>query len=163
MRIERGQGYGYAFLRGLIGHVGDACIQWPLCRDNHGYGQLGHEQVSYKAHKLLCEMIHGPAPSKDHQASHTCNKGHEGCVNPNHIIWETRRDNHLRRRENGTAATNKHGPTGKTSLLDACLILALEGVVTQETLADRFGISKPTVRNIFKGKTRVARKAMAFA
>ena len=141
-------------------HEGSECLIWPFCIDNHGYGQLGvGGGKSMKAHKKMCEIVHGSRPTPAHQASHSCNKGHLACVHPKHVSWETRRENHLRRKANGTAATNKWGKHGKVTVEIAKQILMLRNVETQETIARRFDVSKPTVRNIYKGKSRVAKEA----
>lgn len=152
---------GIGWLIRHMGYDGPDCLIWPFARDNHGYGQGGEAAGHYKAHKKMCELVYGPRPSAKHQASHSCNNGDGGCVHPKHVMWETRRDNHLRRKANGTHATNKWGRNGKLTVEDACGILALKNVLTQEEIACNFDISKPTVRNIFKGKTRVARAALS--
>ncbi len=154
---HKGTGRGYQFLREHMADEDGPCLIWPLTRDNHGYGQGGHNGRLYKAHRLMCELVYGPCPSPAHQASHSCGNGHKGCVHPKHLSWETRRDNHLRRRANGTAATSIWGHKGKITVEVAAAILALEGKATQQEIAERFNCSKPTVRRIFKRKTRAAR------
>jgi len=137
------------------------CLIWPGCRDSHGYAQLGVKGKVLKAHLVMCEWAHGPRPSPDHQASHSCGNGHIGCVNPNHLSWKTRRENHLDRRKHGTAATARNGRRGIVTVQMATEILKLRPIATQDRIARRFGISKPTVRRIFAGKTQAAKVAAA--
>lgn len=162
MTFSKGKGKGIEFLRQHVAEDDGPCLIWPFARDNHGYGMGGHEGTYFKAHKKMCEMVHGPRPSPQHQASHSCNNGHGGCVHPKHVSWETSRDNHLRRKANGTARTNRYGQNGGMTFEQAVQILHMRHRNTQEQIASRFKISKPTVRNVFKGKTRVARAALSY-
>jgi hypothetical protein len=43
----------------------------------------------------MCELIHGPAP-EGHEASHLC-EDNWLCVSPDHLLWETKRENIARR------------------------------------------------------------------
>jgi hypothetical protein len=91
---NKGRGRAIAFLRGLIGHHGEECVIWPMARDaSNGYCHMGWNGKRYWAHRLMCELAHGPAPSDKHEAAHSCGKGHEGCVNPRHLEWKTRAEN----------------------------------------------------------------------
>lgn len=141
---------GLSWLHRHLDYGGDDCLIWPFSRDTHGYAQMGFAGKVVKAHRYVCGMVHGTAPSLDHQASHSCGNGHAGCINPRHIFWKTRRDNHLDRRLHGTARTNPHGRAGKVTAQMAAEIVALKGKCSQQAIADVFEISKPTVRRIFK-------------
>jgi hypothetical protein len=46
----------------------------------------------------MCELIHGPAPTPEHEASHLC-EDEWLCVNPDHLIWETKKENMARQWE----------------------------------------------------------------
>ena len=75
--------------------AGDACIVWPFAIAESGYpacvswngGQTG-------AHRVMCEMRNGKPSTSDHQAAHSCGKGKNGCINPNHLRWATAKENH---------------------------------------------------------------------
>jgi len=47
------------------------------------------------AARLMCELIHGPAPGPEYEASHLCNDNWL-CICPDHLIWETKRENMAR-------------------------------------------------------------------
>jgi len=70
----------------------DFCLIWPFARLNNGYGSTTRDGHFERAHRLMCEMIHGPAPAERPFAAHTCNRGHEGCVNPHHLVWKSVKD-----------------------------------------------------------------------
>lgn len=161
MSWNRGKGKGVAFLRQHMADADGPCVIWPFARDNHGYGQGGEGGKTFKAHKKMCELVNGQRPSTRHQASHSCGRGHDGCVHPKHLSWKTASQNQLDRRAHGTAHTNHWGKKGKLTPAQMREIASLAGVVTQQSLSDRFDISLPTVRRIQKGKTKIARAALA--
>jgi hypothetical protein len=100
--LNRGKGQAITFLRGLVGHEGDECVIWPFSHNGLGYGCLGYLGDRHYAHRLMCEIAHGPAPADKPQAAHSCGHGQEGCVNPNHLSWKTNGENQLDRRAHGT-------------------------------------------------------------
>lgn len=95
-------------LRWLLDHVEypeKGCLIWPFARDGKGYGSLGKKG----AHRRMCEIVNGPAPTPKHHAAHSCGNGHLGCVHPRHVRWATCSENQMDRFLHGTA-TNQHGP-----------------------------------------------------
>ena len=73
------------------------CIEWPLGKDNKGYGAIFYQGKRYKAHrlaKILKDEIENPPPEVF--ACHKCDN--RTCINPSHIYW-------------GTAKTNKSDQT----------------------------------------------------
>lgn len=157
MSYNRGKGEAIKWLHANFNYEGEECLIWPLSRDNHGHGHFGFLGTRYKAHQVMCEWVNGPRPSPEHQAAHSCGNGHNGCVHPQHLSWKTASENQLDRREHGTHATNPWGNKGKVTIEMASAVLALKGKLPQAKIASQFGISCPTVRRIFNGKTKAAR------
>lgn len=85
------------FLKRHVGHKGDACVLWPFARALNGYPEIKHNGRSARAHRLICRMAHGDPPVEYFEASHICQNGRNGCVNPRHLVWESHYDNHQRR------------------------------------------------------------------
>lgn len=85
------------FLTDNVGYSGADCVLWPFARAQNGYPELRYRGKSTRAHRLMCQMAHGEPPASHYEASHTCDRGHLGCVNPRHLVWETHADNHRRR------------------------------------------------------------------
>ena len=109
---NKGKGKTFAWLIARVDYQGDDCLPWPFCRDGRvGRGRMGHEGKRPWAHRLMCELAHGPPPTPKHQAAHECGKGHYGCVNPRHLAWKTNSENQLDRRKNGNMLRNPHGRT----------------------------------------------------
>lgn len=146
---RKGNGRGIQFLRANVGHQGDDCLMWPFGRNNTGYGQVGFLGKVRKAHRLMCELLHGPAPD-GHEASHSCGNGMGGCVNPNHLSWKTRSENQMDRRRHGTAVTNIRGAGGKLTDRDKEEIRALRGSMKQRQIALKFGVHFETISRILR-------------
>lgn len=153
---NKGKGEGIKFLRSLIGHEGIECIIWPMSRDLiSGHGHLGFMGDMWKAHRLMCTLAHGPALSDDHEASHTCGRGHDACVNPNHLLWETSSENQQRRKEHGTAGNGKDGKGTRWRLTpeNVSEIRGWGSLLSQQELAAIYGTSYQNIGVILRGET----------
>lgn len=149
MPKNKGNGAAVRWLQGQItSWVSDECLYWPFGKCN-GYGLFGLNGRQHYAHRYVCEQVHGPAPSPDHEAAHECGQGAHGCVSPRHVVWKTRTENQLDRALHGTKAT---GPRGKLTPEQAAQILALKGTKPQREIAAMFGVSRSNVSFIHCGK-----------
>lgn len=152
MTYNRGKGKCIDFLRGLIGHTGTECVKWPYTRDQQGRGVLGYNGEPHQAARLMCEMVNGPAPSDVHQAAHTCGKGHEGCVNPNHMAWKTPPENGQDMATHGTAKK----PGGPRTILTPAQVVEIrsfKGIKTLRELAKEYGVAWETIGDVMRGRT----------
>jgi hypothetical protein len=75
------------------------CLPFPFARDKKGYGHLWANGRKTTAHRLVCELAHGPAP-ECHAAAHAC--GNAWCVNPTHLSWKTYQENEADKFRHGT-------------------------------------------------------------
>lgn len=148
-----GQGKGYQWIQDHLNYDGDYCLIWPFCRIPNGYGLLGYMGENYYAHRFMCEQIHGPAPSPLHETAHSCGNGHGGCAHPKHLSWKTKSENLLDCREHGTQARSYHGNRGRLTDEQVQGIRDLKGKKTQAEISGIFGVSEPTVRDIFLGRS----------
>lgn len=67
------------------------CIIWPYAiRKSSGYAAYSKRyngvQKHYDAHRFICVLAHGNAPS-GMEAAHSC--GVKICINPKHLSWKT--------------------------------------------------------------------------
>lgn len=149
---NKGRGKAYAFLAKHVCHSGDECVKWPFTLNPvNGYGHLGYLGKAYLAHRLMCEMAHGPSPEGKPHAAHSCHT--RSCVNPRHLAWKSLSENMLDRRENGTAHLTGNGRFGKLTQVQVRAIRALEGKMTQRAIAECFGITESTVRSVTNRET----------
>jgi len=145
---RRGQGRGFLWLQAHIDYRYDDCLKWPFSRDTHGYGQLGHEGKVIKAHRKMCELKNGRAPTPAHEAAHSCGRGHQACINPNHLFWKTRGENQQDRTDNYGRGT----PRYKLTEDDVAVIRSLFSSETNLAIAKRFDVTPGTISKIKNGK-----------
>lgn len=122
------------------------CLIWPFARFQTGYALFG--KPGRKVHRIMCERRHGPAPSPEHHAAHSCDRGHDGCVNPWHVDWKTPSENQFDRHKDGIIK-----PRAKLTPEQAAEIRGLKGIERTQDTAERFGIRESNVRLIQSGKT----------
>jgi hypothetical protein len=148
-RPTKGKGKCAQWVRAHVGYQGIGCLIWPYARVTDGYGQMGYMGKMKRAHVMMCELAHGPAP-EGHEAAHNCGNGHLGCVHPKHLEWKTRNDNQRDR-----AKHNRRPLNGKPRLRpdQIRMIRQLKGQMTQQAIADRFGTSRTNVILIHSGQS----------
>lgn len=133
----------------------EQCLRWPFSVNPLGLAQIRIKQKTRNVPRLICEHIHGPAPSSAHQAAHSCGKGRESCVNPHHLSWKTQRENEADKLAHGTHNRgDKHCFAKLTN--DQVRQLRAEHPFRTETyvkIAARLGVNESTLRAIIAGKT----------
>lgn len=131
----------------------DDCITWPFDRSPKGYGRHLVSGRRIGAHRVVCEKVNGPPPSKDHVCAHSCGNGHLGCVNPRHLRWATHKENHADRLGHGTAPRGENNGNAKMTEATARKVKSMLGTASQREIAATLGITRSTVRDIKIGRT----------
>lgn len=149
--IEKGE--PLAFIENVaLKHQGDGCLKWPFSCDGSGYGKVWHEGRIERVSRLVCQRVNGPAPSPEHQAAHSCGKGHEACISPHHLVWKTGVENMADQVTHGTRRFGERSPVAKIKKTDVDRIFEMKaGGVKQREIADVIGISPAQVCRILKG------------
>lgn len=150
---NKGKGKGAEFLRSNLSYDGEGCLLWPFNPGPHGYGQFGHEGRMYHANRYMCELVHGPAPTRQHQAAHSCGNGHLGCVHPKHLSWKTPLENAQDKIAHGTCYSKRGRPRQKLTQEQVDQIRLVRSTAEQEAIAAQFGVSTSSVRKILYGKS----------
>lgn len=101
---------------------------------------------------MVCEEIHGPSPTENHDAAHTCGKGYLGCVSPKHIVWKTKAENQADRLIHGTHNRGEKSGNSKLTEKQVEEIRSLEGSMSQAKIAEKFSISGCSVSKIINKK-----------
>lgn len=140
------------WLKAHVDYPHDFCLVWPFYRNPNGYGMCRFGDKSRWAHRLMCEMAHGSPPTLEHEAAHSCGNGDGGCCNPRHLSWKTPTENRRDSIEHGTSIRVRRGRSRRLSDAQVVEIKSLKGKLTQQEIADRYGISQPMVRAIFTGR-----------
>lgn len=137
-----------------LAFCGDECLTWPFATSK-GYGRIWTGKFTDYAHKVVCQLAHGPAPRPNSDAAHACGNGHIGCVNPRHLSWKSRSDNSADRLLHGTDHRGEKHPNVKLTEGDVRKIRALKGQMGVKEMAKEFNISAWQVSNILRGRAWV--------
>ncbi len=131
----------------------DECLIWPFARKS-GYGTVKAKGRSTGAHRMMCELANGSAPTTSHQAAHNCGNGVLGCVNPNHLSWKTPKENSGDRAQHGTLNAGEKNGGAKLKASDVPVILGLcEQGIPRSVIATEYRVSRASIDNIVNGKT----------
>lgn len=136
------------------------CLIWPFGRDGtSGRGSLQINGRSQYAHRVMCTLAHGEPPTPEHEAAHSCGNGHLACINPNHLSWKTVSENHLDMSQHGGRRSYPGKVLNDEQVAE---IRALQGKELQKVVAERYGVSAPTISHIWYGRTHTAVKKMNY-
>ena len=136
------------FLReSVLAYAGDECLTWPFATVK-GYGVIKRDGVSTGVHRIVCEHVHGPAPTKRHEAAHSCGNGVRGCVTPGHLRWASKLENNRDMILHGTMPRGES--SGRTTLTedDVREIRRLSGSMMNKDIAAMFSVSPEAISGI---------------
>lgn len=139
------------FLAKAVEYDGDECVCWPFNTNSQGYGLIWDGETSTVVSRRVCERVNGPSPSPDHEAAHSCGKGHLACITPGHLSWKTRLENRADMIGHGTVPKGERNGQAKLTEIEAREIKQMRGVATHRDLAGRFGVSASTISAIQNG------------
>lgn len=145
-------GQAMRWIESHAAHSGDACLLWPFTRGKHGYGTMRHPDRpgTAIASRFMCIAAHGEPPTPEHYACHDCFKGHEGCVNPRHLRWDTNAGNQMDRVVNGNSNRgSRHGMSILTEL-QVLEIRRLATTISRAEIAERFEVSASAIHLIMQ-------------
>lgn len=142
----------------------DTCWIWKGHLGNHGYGVFSVAAGRFQtAHRLAWEFHHGKPVPDGLCVLHNCPGGdNRACVNPGHLWIGTRKDNNWDKALKGRSgkgipclnlAGEKHPGAKLTNeqVLEIRRLHTVEGIGAYR-LGKQFGVSKPTVQRILRGK-----------
>lgn len=142
------------WLRAHAKHSETECLRWPFHIGNDGYGRAHHPMTGglSTASRLMCIFAHGEPPSNKHEAAHSCGKGNEACVNPNHLYWCTPVENQRERAVHGTSNRGEQQGNSKLTTPEVLRIRVLLENHSQTTVARMFGVDQSHISNIANRK-----------
>lgn len=133
------------FIERLFSEALDECVIWPWGRSSTGYAVRATSTGTSILPRAVCERQNGSPPDPSYHASHTCDNGSGGCVNPLHLIWETPAENAARLR-------GKPKPQHRSHLTEEEVIAILDARAAGETakvIATRLGVPMYRVFDVF--------------
>lgn len=132
------------------------CWEWQRTRNQYGYGTLTINGRRTFAHRLAYELGKGAIPFGMH-VLHECDNPR--CINPAHLCVGTRSKNmadcHARGRSRIPSTRMTGESNGSAKLTSDAVRIIREGLsagVTQQRLADRFGVSQALIGRINRGE-----------
>ena len=134
----------------VLNYQEDNCLKWPFGIGYRGYGHVWLNGKMQQVHRVVCEMVHGPALTFKHEAAHSCGKGAYGCCNPRHLSWKTRVENEQDKLLHGTRARGERNGSAKLTEEDVRMIRLLAGTMLSQKIADRFGVSQTVICGIIR-------------
>lgn len=144
-RIENG--LARQWVEDALTFDGDECLPWPYASNPGGYGVINSGDGSNQiVSRMICERAHGPAPSPDHDAAHSCN--FRLCGNKHHLSWKTRAGNMADAVEAGTWLHGEAHPFAILTESDVKEIRRLRGKMLQSDLADRYAVSRSAISSV---------------
>lgn len=150
---QTGHGEPLIWLLARTSHIGEDCLTWPFTRSSNGYGFVQVGEKRRRAHRVMCEAVHGPPDDPRLDAAHSCGSGHLGCVHPNHLRWATRKENVADTLTHGTRNRGERCGLSKLTTCDVKEIRALGGTMPQGRIAEKFGVSRSNIGAIISGKS----------
>src|ERR1035437_1873080 len=125
------------------------CWEWFGTINNvTNYGAISTvipSKGNYSAHRIMWFVTHNNVDPIPLQVLHTCDN--RICVNPNHLFLGTIQDNNADKTTKGRA---RNGSTILTEqqVEEILTELASEAAPTQQELANKYGVSRPTISHI---------------
>lgn len=122
-------------------------------RSVHGYLTVslssadGEKKNFYVAHLVAAAFI-GPRPSGLFVCHNDGDRGHNAAFN---LRYDTRIGNEADKIGHGTRHSGEKCPASKLSAEAVSIIRESRGLVTQQALADRFGVTQPNISLIQSG------------
>jgi hypothetical protein len=137
------------FEENYIPEPNSGCWLWTAAVSNRGYGQfyVGSRRVE-QSHVAAYQMFIGSIP-EGHIIRHRCDT--PACVNPQHLLTGTHRDNALDRESRKRRKPPRGTINGRCKLSESDILAIRESTEKTNKLATRYGIAPAYVRAI---KTR---------
>lgn len=128
------------------------CVNWIASKTPTGYGTITFELKSYYAHRASFEAVNGKYSASSLLVRHSCDNPR--CINPDHLLLGTHKDNSRDAVERGRVARNLGEKSGAAKLTNkvvrAMRGMAIEGMPVCE-IQRKFNFSWGTIYNAIIG------------
>lgn len=137
----------------LLSYEGNDCRFWPYGKTKGGYGIISLRGKRGTVSRFLCEDIYGPPPTPEHEAAHSCGKGHLGCATKRHLSWKTPAENQADRIAHGTDGRGERHSQAKLTEEKVIEIRSRSHNETHASIAEDYGVSRRTISEICARRT----------
>lgn len=142
-----------------IFYNGTRCWEWIAYKNLYGYGKIGIRCKVYLSHRISYQIAFGDFP-KDLNILHKCDN--TSCVNPNHLLLGTQKDNidDMWKKGRGARFPDRKGEKAPNCKLTDKQVEEIRmrystGKENQTQLAKVFGVDPSQIGNIVRYKQRV--------
>lgn len=137
-----------------VPYTGDDCLIWPFPYGDAPYPTTRWKGKCNSVHVHVCTLAHGPRPEGEKiTVAHSCGRGTDGCVNPNHLSWKTQRENIADKKSHGTEPVGEERWSSKLTEKEAIEIISMRGNgMKQKDIGEIYGIEQAHVSAIMTGK-----------
>lgn len=139
------------FIREAFAYEGDHCRLWPYALNSAGYGHLSLNGKDILAHRLICQMAHGPAPIDRPESAHSCGNGHKRCINKRHLSWKSRKGNAEDMVAHGRSTRGHKQHMAKLDEDAVRFIRANVAKLTPPQMAEQFGVTRSVIHQVING------------
>lgn len=157
MKQHRSRTLEEGFWRKVVKAQG--CWKWVGAKSPFGYGVIGREGRTYRAHRISWQLHNGAIPAGKH-VLHRCDVAE--CTNPQHLFLG---DHYINMKDMGKKGRqwlqkNSAGVRGekhpRTKFTEAIVRYIrtkyAAGSITQRELATEFKVSRPTITAVIAGR-----------
>lgn len=125
----------------------NGCLEWSSALSG-GYGIFVYKKERYTAHRLSCEIAHGPEPEGKPFVLHSCNN--RKCINSDHLRWGTREENANDMAKSGVQK-GSNNPGSKLSEAEV-IYIKNNTTNTRKELSEIFNVSIGCIGRIITGE-----------
>lgn len=127
------------------------CREWSGCRGVQGYGVVRMQGKNMRAHRVSFEHFLGRPIHENMMILHSCNN--PPCCNPEHLREGTHQENMDDKLLSNRQPRGESNGKAKLTLEQVEEIRRNENNLTQYELADLYGVKRPCIAKIMRGKT----------
>lgn len=126
------------------------CMEWSGCRFAQGYGVVRMNGKNTKAHRVSLEHQLGRPIQDNMFVLHSCNN--PPCCNPEHLREGTHQENMDDKLRAGRQPRGETNGKAKLTAQQVEEIRANPNRLTQYELADLYGVKRPCIAKIQRGR-----------
>lgn len=143
MATQSGKGEAYRYLVEAITSPTDTCMLWPYMMDEKGYGKILQNGKKVRVHRLVMQLTKGMSGL---DVLHGC--GNTRCFNPDHLRYDTAKENIEDARRHGTLVVGSRSPSSK--LTEADIPNIIDDPRSHRAIGQAYGINHRTIGRIKK-------------